>query len=103
MQMKIELFKNAANRLEPVPYDSAAFDSMAKAREVAFADGKRRGVDEVAIVSIGSPLVRERWVRDGAQWKRYKPPVRRWLGGDPPIEYGVVRDPVRDRFRPPDY
>lgn len=87
--MKIELFENRSDGLVDMPYGSAEFVSMAEARDVAFADGKRLGADEIAIVSIGSPLVRERWVRDDAQWKRFKPPVR----------FGMVLD----RFRPPDY
>ena len=85
MKMKIELFKSKSNRLEGIPYGSAEFASMAQAREVGFVDGKRLGADEIAIVSIGSPLVRERWVRDGAQWKRFEPPK-------PPVGYGIVRD-----------
>lgn len=89
MKMKIELFKGSSNKLEYIPYRSAEFTSMAEARKVSFADGKRLGADEISIVSIGSPLVRERWVPDGAQWKRFKPPVR----------FGIVRD----RFRHPDY
>lgn len=97
MKMKIELFENRSNSLECIPYGSAEFVSMAEARQVAFADGKRLGADELAIVSIGSPLVRERWVRDGAQWKRFKPP--RFGTGYPPWLDWVVRD----RFRPPDY
>ena len=86
MKMKIELFKNRSDGLECIPYGSAEFVSMVAARDVGFADGKRLGADEIAIVSIGSPLVRERWVRDGAQWKRFKPPVR----------FGIVRDPWPD-------
>ena len=87
MKMKIELFKSSSSRLECIPYGSAEFASLAEAREVAFTDGKHLGADELAIVSIGSPLVRERWVRDGAQWKRYKPPAR----------HRVVMDPFRPR------
>jgi hypothetical protein len=61
MKMKIELFK----QLERIPYPSAEFESMAKAREVAFTDGKRRDADEIVIALINSAVVRERWIRDG--------------------------------------
>lgn len=98
MKMKIELFENRSNSLERIPYGSAEFVSMAEARKVAFADGKRLAADEIAIVSIGSPLVRERWVRDGAQWKRFKPLVRFGTGYPPWLDWVV-----RDRFWPPDY
>lgn len=71
MKMKIELFKKKTfGGLERVPYDSAEFDSMAKAREIAFADGQRRGADEAVVASIGSAIVRERWMRDGEWWIR---------------------------------
>lgn len=83
MKMKIELFKKQAGELKRIPYVSAAFDGMAKAREVAFADGGRRGADEAVIASEGSALVQERWVRDGEQWKRFEPPRGR-----------VIYDPV---------
>lgn len=85
MKMKIELFKKAGE-LKRVPYESAAFDSMVKAREVAFAEGKRRDADEVAIVSVGSTLVRERWVPNGAQWKRFNSKL--------PWPLGRLYDPV---------
>jgi hypothetical protein len=68
MKIKIELFK----QLERIPYPSAEFESMAKAREVAFAEGKRRGADAIVIASIDSRLVRERWTRDGERWTRFQ-------------------------------
>lgn len=92
MKMKIELFQNRLGKLECVPYVSAAFESMAKARGVAFADGKRRGADEISITSMGAPLVRERWVRDGEQWKCFNPRPR----------YGVRGVLVQPKRRPPE-
>jgi hypothetical protein len=98
MKMMTERFKNRSESgkpPEPVPYKSAAFESTAKAREVACAEGKRRGADEILIASVGSPLVRERWKRDGAGWKRFKARVvgrfTLHFGGGRPSWYSPVR------------
>ena len=75
MKLSIRFFADpSGTNVLPLPlaYPVGEFDTVEKARKIAFADATRPGAYAYSIIiesADGGPIS-ERWVRDGDQWRR---------------------------------